>query len=89
MSQESLSPIARGRLCKTTEIFVRIEKVFFYLIFTLTHFVFGFLIFVYNFIIFYNIYNFCISFIYIYIYIYVYVYVYVYVKMTYCKSKLC
>ena len=71
MSQESLSPIARGRLCKTTEIFVRIEKVFFYLIFTLTHFVFGFLIFVYNFIIFYNIYNFCISFIYIYIYIYI------------------
>ena len=29
MSQESLSPIARGRLCKTTEIFVRIENVFF------------------------------------------------------------
>ena len=35
------------RLCKTTEIFVTIENVFFYLIFTLTHLVFGFLIFVY------------------------------------------
>ena len=38
------------RLCKTTEIFVRIENAFFYLIFTLTHLVFGFLIFVYIYI---------------------------------------
>ena len=36
------------RLCKTTKIFVTIENVFFYLIFTLTHIVFGFLIFVYS-----------------------------------------
>ena len=47
------------RLCKTTEIFVTIENVFFYLIFTVTHQVFGFLIFVYM---------------YIYIYIYIYIY---------------
>ena len=38
------------RLCKTTETFVTIENVFFYLIFTLTHLVFGFLIFVYIYI---------------------------------------
>ena len=38
------------RLCKTTEIFVAIENIFFYLIFTLTHLVFGFLIFVYIYI---------------------------------------
>ena len=38
------------RLCKTTEIFVRIENVFFYLIFTQTHLVFGFLVFVYIFL---------------------------------------
>ena len=43
------------RLCKTTEIFVAIKNVFFYLIFTLTHLVFAFLIF----------------FVYIYIYIYI------------------
>ena len=41
---------------KQPKIFVRIENVFFYLIFNLTHLVFGFLIFVY---------------IYIYIYIYI------------------
>ena len=38
------------RLCETTEIFVRIENVFFYLVFTLTHLVFGFLVFVYIFL---------------------------------------
>ena len=40
----------RKRLCKTTEIFVTIENVFFYLIFILTHLVLGFLIFVYIYI---------------------------------------
>ena len=44
---------------KTTEIFVTIENVFFCLIFTPTHLVFGFLIFIY---------------IYIYIYIRIYIY---------------
>ena len=38
------------RLCKTTEIFVTIEYVFLYLIFTLTQLVFGFSIFAYIYI---------------------------------------
>ena len=59
MSQESLSPIARGRLCKTTEIFVRIENVFF--LFNIHSNTSCFWL--------YHLY------IYIYIYIYIYVYV--------------
>ena len=49
-----------------------IENVFFYLIFTLTHLVFGFLIFVY---------------IYIYIHIYIYIYIYIYKCITRLMMK--
>ena len=39
-----------GRLCKTTEKFVRIENKLFYLIFSPTHLVFACLIFIYIYI---------------------------------------
>ena len=72
------------RLCKTTEIFLTIENVFFYLIFTLAHLVFGFLIFVY-YIYIYSVY----IYIYIYIYIvYIYIYsVYIYIYIYICTQK--